>query len=150
MLLVSHTSAKLQGPSIRGERKAVLEGEPIRGTWFNRTEAYRARLLRKKKGSEPESLSVGRDRHALCNCPAGVTSVRRCSGIWWRLVYEIESDAAAERKLTGREPLGPQAILSQHPQTHPEKLKKSLAPLFHAVRKDARLDLPRFSGQFSC
>jgi len=34
--------------------KAVLEGEPIRGTWFNRTQEYRARLRKKKKDSEPE------------------------------------------------------------------------------------------------
>ena len=36
--------------------KAVLEGEPIRGTWFNRTQEYRARLRKTNKDSEPESF----------------------------------------------------------------------------------------------
>ena len=65
-----------------------------------------------------------------------------------RLVRQIESDAAAERKLTGREPLGPIAILSQQPQTRPEKLKKSPAPLFHAASKDARQGLRAADGLF--
>jgi len=64
------------------------------------------------------------------------------------LVREIESDAAAERKLTGREPLGSEAVLSQHPQTRPEKLKKSPAPLFHAASKDARQGLRTAYGLF--
>lgn len=57
------------------------------------------------------------------------------------LVREIETDTAAERELTGREPLGPEAILSQHPHTRPEKIKKSPAPLFHAASKAARQGL---------
>jgi hypothetical protein len=39
------------------------------------------------------------------------------------LVQEIEADAAAERKRTGREPLGAAAILRQHPHTCPDKTK---------------------------
>ena len=37
------------------------------------------------------------------------------------LVKEIDADAAAERKRTGREPLGPASILRQHPHTSPTK-----------------------------
>lgn len=49
------------------------------------------------------------------------------------LVREIKADAAAETKLTAAIPLGPEAILSQHPHSRPEKLKNSSLPLFHAV-----------------
>ncbi|MFL6198199.1 MAG: hypothetical protein ACJ76J_03395 [Thermoanaerobaculia bacterium] len=54
------------------------------------------------------------------------------------LVQEIEADAAAQRKRTGREPLGAAAILRQHPHTCPNKSKKSPAPRFHAATKAAR------------
>ena len=94
--------------------KAVLEGEPIRGTWFNRTQEYRARLRRRKKGSEPERFP-SEETVTLSQLPCW----RHLRPEVYRelvagLVREIESDAAAERKLTGREPLGPQAILRQH------------------------------------
>ena len=54
------------------------------------------------------------------------------------LVKEIDADAAAERKRTGREPLGPASILRQHPHASPTKTKKSPAPRFHAASKAAR------------
>jgi len=54
------------------------------------------------------------------------------------LIQEIEADAAAERKRTGREPFGAAAILRQHPHTCPNKSKKSPAPRFHAATKAAR------------
>ena len=41
------------------------------------------------------------------------------------MVQEIEVDAAAERKLTGRQPLGTAGILSQSPHKKPAKVKKS-------------------------
>jgi REP element-mobilizing transposase RayT len=131
-----------------GMIRAVLDDEPIRGTWFNRTQEYRARLRRKKKDSEPERFP-SEETVALSQLPCW----RHLSPEVYRelvagLVREIESDAAAERKLTGRKPLGPAVILRQHPQTRPEKLKKSPAPLFHAASKDARQGLRAAYGLF--
>ncbi len=128
--------------------RAVLEGQPIRGTWFNRTQEYRARLRKKEKDIEPERFP-SEETVALSQLPCW----RHLSPEVYRelvagLVREIESDAAAERKLTGREPLGREAILSQHPQARPEKLKKSPAPLFHAASKDARQGLRAAYGLF--
>ena len=54
----------------------------------------------------------------------------------------------AERKLTGREPFGPAAILRQHPHTRPDKTKKLPAPLFHAATKAARQALRKAYGAF--
>jgi len=126
---------------------AVLEGKPIRGTWFDRTRQYRARL-RKTKDSEPESFA-SEEIVTLSPLPCW----RHLSPGLYRdlvagLVREIEADAAAERKITGREPLGPEAILSQHPHTRPEKLKKSPAPLFHAASKEVRQGLRAAYGMF--
>jgi len=64
------------------------------------------------------------------------------------LIEEIESDSAAERKRTSREPLGPAAILRQHPHTCPNKSKKSPAPRFHAATKAARETLRKAYGLF--
>jgi hypothetical protein len=37
-----------------------------------------------------------------------------------------------------KEPLGPEAIRRQKSGTHPQKVKKSPAPYFHAIRKKVR------------
>ena len=55
------------------------------------------------------------------------------------LVEDIETEAAAERKRTGKPVLGVAAILAQHPHAHPERPKKSPAPFVHAATKAARL-----------
>ena len=127
--------------------KAVLDGEPIRGTWFNRTQEYRAKL-QKKKDFDPRS-SASEEIVVLSQLPCW----RHLSPEMYRslvagLVRELEADAAAERKLTGREPLGREAILSQHPHTRPERLKKSPAPRFHAATKEVRLGLRTAYGLF--
>lgn len=64
------------------------------------------------------------------------------------LVKEIDADAAAERKRTGREPLGVDAILRAHPHTQPAKTKKSAAPRFHAASKAAREAFRKAYGLF--
>jgi len=126
--------------------KAVLDGEPIRGTWFDRTQEYRARLRRKP--FEPRSFA-SEETVVLSQLPCW----RHLSPEVYRdlvagLVREIEKEAAAKRELTGREPLGPEAILSQQPHTRPEKIKKSPAPLFHAASKAARQALREAYGTF--
>jgi len=64
------------------------------------------------------------------------------------LVQEIDAEAAAERKRTGRTPLGAAAILRQHPHTCPNKSKKSPAPRFHAATKAAREAFRKAYGLF--
>jgi hypothetical protein len=51
------------------------------------------------------------------------------------LTDQITAEAAAERNQTGKQPLGVEAVLQQKPGTRPEKVKKSPAPYFHALRK---------------
>lgn len=64
------------------------------------------------------------------------------------LVQEIDADAAAERKRTGRQPLGVKTILRQHPHTCPNQTKKSPAPRFHAASKAAREAFRKAYGLF--
>jgi REP element-mobilizing transposase RayT len=124
-----------QWPGLQSIRQ-LADGEPLAGTWFDRTQEYLAR----RKGE-----AVDRLRYAT---PETVTlSPLPC----WKnlspeayrqrvanLAAEIEEDAAAARKRTGTEPLGVAAILAQDPTNRPKRLKKSPAPLFHAVSKAMR------------
>ena len=53
------------------------------------------------------------------------------------LLRDIEAEAAAERKATGQEVLGAEAVLQVDPQHRPEKLDRSPAPRFHASTREA-------------
>jgi hypothetical protein len=53
------------------------------------------------------------------------------------LLRDIEAEAAAERKATGKEVLGAEAVTSVDPQHRPEKLDRSPAPRFHAYTREA-------------
>jgi len=83
--------------------KSVLSGEPVRGTWFNRTAEYRARL--RGKDFEPRRYAT-EETVVLSQLPCW----RHLSPEVYReliagLVQEIDADGAAEQKRTGRKPL---------------------------------------------
>jgi REP element-mobilizing transposase RayT len=126
--------------------KSVLSGEPVLGTWFNHTEEHKARL--RGEDFEPRRYAT-EEVVTLSQLPCW----RHLSPELYReliagLVKEIDADAAAERKRTGREPLGAATILRQHPHTCPDKMKKSPAPGFHAASKAAREALRQAYGHF--
>ncbi|HEX6899413.1 MAG TPA: hypothetical protein VF789_06850 [Thermoanaerobaculia bacterium] len=52
------------------------------------------------------------------------------------LVRDIEAEAAAERKATGKEVLGEEAVMAADPQYQPEKLDRSPAPRFHTFTRE--------------
>jgi hypothetical protein len=119
--------------------RALLDEGPLEGLWFDRTQEYSAR----RRGEEHE-----RNRFAT---PEAVTlSPLPC---WEHLspesrkervaefVREIEEEAAAQRKATGKTVLGRAAILKQHPHERPNRPKKSYAPLVHAASRKVRLAL---------
>jgi hypothetical protein len=59
------------------------------------------------------------------------------AGFFPLMADEIE-EAAAVRRRTGAEPLGVAKILAQDPETRPQRVKKSPAPLLHAASKEIR------------
>ena len=126
--------------------KNVLSGGLVRGAWFNRTAEHQAKLRREdfepRKYATEEAVELSRLpcwRHL---------SPEKYRELVAGLVQEIEADAAAERKRTGRQPLGAAAILRQHPHTWPNRTKKSPAPRFHAATKAAREALRKAYGLF--
>jgi hypothetical protein len=119
----------------------------VRGTWFDRTAEHRAKL----RGEAFESRRhTTEETVELSQLPCW----RHLSPEMYRelvagLVKEIDADAAAERQRTGRQPLGAETILRQHPHTCPNKTKKkSPAPRFHAATKAAREILRKAYGLF--
>src|SRR4029079_2454059 len=119
--------------------RALLEGEPLEGLWFDRTQEYLAR----RRGEKLDLLQYA-TREVLeldpLPCWKHLPEEQRRSRVA-ALVEGIESEVAARRKRTGAKPLGVAAVLAQNPLQRPKKTKKSPAPAFHAARKAVRREL---------
>jgi hypothetical protein len=116
--------------------RQIVDGEPLAGTWFDRTQAYLAR----RKGEDADPLKHTTSETVTfspltCWSHLSPEAYRERVGT---LAMEIEEDAAAARKRTGAEPLGAAAIVAQDPWSRPERVKKSPAPLLHAASKAMR------------
>jgi hypothetical protein len=117
--------------------RQIVDGEPLTGTWYDRTQEYIARRLR---GEDPDpSRFTTRETVTLSPLPCWKhLSPEAYRQRVAKLAQEIEEEAAETRKRTGVQPLGRKTILAQDPVSRPKKLKKSPAPLFHAATKAMR------------
>jgi hypothetical protein len=114
----------------------VVDGEPLLGTWFDRTQQYLAR----RKGEKIDRLHYATPETVTfsplpCWKHLSPQAYRERVG---KMGLEIEEEAAVARKRTGAEPFGATKILAQDPGTRPERVKKSPAPLLHAASKAVR------------
>jgi hypothetical protein len=115
---------------------ALLTGDPVEGTWFDRTQEWSAR----KRGVlfEPRKYA-STERVVLSPLPCWRhRSPEQYRALVAGLIEQIEARAAAIRAATGAPVLGPAAIQDQHPHDRPKRSKKSPAPFFHAFTKSAR------------
>jgi hypothetical protein len=124
---------------------ATLKGRPLTGYWFDRTKEYGARL----RCEEFDRLAYATEESVVLSA---IPCWRHLSPEQYQerlaeLVGEIESEAAAEREQTGREPLGTEAVLKQSPHTRPNRVKSSPSPMFHAASKAARRALWALYGE---
>ena len=111
-------------------------GDQAEGLWYNRTRQYALHRTRKAY-TEDDYTHTETVQLTPLPCWKHLTPEdyrRQIQG----LVELIVSEARAERALTGKAVLGPDALRQQKPGTRPEKLKKSPAPDFHAFKKSAR------------
>jgi hypothetical protein len=125
---------------------ALLTGEPLQGVWINRTQEYLAR----QRGETPEPQSF-EEPETLTLEPLPCwnhLSPEQYRGQIESLVQSVESEAAAQRKRSGKQPLGAEAILRQDPTAKPERTKKSPATRFHAFSRAVREDLYRLYSEF--
>lgn len=115
---------------------ALLDRRPLAGRWIDRTLEHAA--CRKRLPMDPEAfVTVEEVRLDPIPCwrdlPA--ESVRaRIRGLF----ADIEREAFARERQTGKPPLGGDAILRQDPRHEPNRIKKGPAPLAHAASRAAR------------
>ena len=91
--------------------RAQLDGEPLKGYWFDRTKEGAAR----RRGETPERLAYASEEEVVlsplpCWKHCGEDQVRERVR---ELVEDIEKEAAAERQSKGLKPLGIKAILAR-------------------------------------
>jgi len=128
----------LDWPGVHAAR-ALLEGKPLEGLWFDRTKEYGAR----RRGEEHERERFAtRETVTLSPLPCWEhLSPEKQRELIAELLREIEEEAAAQREAAGKTVLGRAAILKQQPHERPQRSKKSYAPLFHAASRKVRRDL---------
>jgi putative transposase len=116
--------------------KALVEGENPQGFWFDRTQEYAARnrgvAFDRLRYASVETLYLS-PLPCWKHLPESVWRRRACD-----LIQEIQEETASRLSRTGRPPLGPEAILRQHPHDRPKHPKRSPAPQFHAASAAAR------------
>jgi len=122
-------------PGVQSGR-ALLDGEPLAGHWFERTREYAARNQRQP--IEPlQFATVETVVLSAIPCWAHLTPDQYRARVA-ALVESIEATSALQRSQSNRSVLGVEAILAMDPQHRPAKLAKSPAPLLHAFSKAAR------------
>ncbi|MES1243034.1 MAG: hypothetical protein ABUT39_15575 [Acidobacteriota bacterium] len=135
----------LDWPGVHAAR-TLLEGQPLKGYWFDRTQEYAAR----NRGEEYERLTYATEEtFFLSRLPCW----EHLSPEAYRkrvadLVEEIELSARVARMERGASVLGADAVLRQRPHSQPNKTKKSPAPRFHAASKAIRNGLRAAYGLF--
>jgi hypothetical protein len=130
--LVEHA---VDWPGVHSAR-AILEGKPLAGYWFDRKAEHAAR----NRGE-----SFGRLTHAIeetleltpLPCWSHLSPEQYRERVA-SLVEDIEADARALRCEKRLPVLGVKAVLQQNPHKEPGKIKRSPAPLFHAATKAIR------------
>ena len=116
--------------------RALLDGEPLAGHWFDRSREYSAR----QRGERFDRLRYATvENVSLSPLPCW----RHLSPDAYRqrvaeLVEAAEQVAAEERERMGSRPLGPAAIRAQDTTGRPRRPKKSPAPLVHAASREVR------------
>ncbi len=130
--------------------RALLDGSPVRGTWFDRTKEYRLAVRGRASGREEVTAVESFDLvHLPCWRDLPPERHRaRCAD----LVALVEAETAARIRVTGREPLGSARLLRQDPHLEQDMPRKRPAPLVHAatqaVRRAIRLRYQGFVEAF--
>ena len=115
----------------------LLAGEwTVQGTWYDRRREYALR-----RGGKDFTLGDYTSEETVILTPLPCwkdLSPERYRQQIENLVAEIIREAEQAREQKGAAPLGAEEVCRQNPESRPQKLKKSAAPLFHAFRKRVR------------
>ncbi len=117
----------------------LARGEPLRGTWIDRTAQYRAQLRGEPTRDDLFASSESIELSPL-PCWEELSAAERQTLVR-HLVREIV-DEHTERR-AGRPVLGRDEILAQNPHDRPAQSKRSPGPRFHAASRSVRRTLER-------
>ena len=116
---------------------ALCDDKPIRGTWINRTEYWKAR----NRGEDVAPSQFGTD-YELNLQP--LPCWRHFDEAIWRqnvreMVESIERETLDTHRRNGTAPAGATTVCETQPHYRSGRKKRSPAPLFHAASKAVRL-----------
>ena len=121
-----------------GSAPALVDGEKLRGVWYDRSKLYELNRSRRRGGAiledvaEPETVVLS---PLPCWKDLPETEVRERVAA---LVEAIDHEAAERRKAEGTGVLGPRRVRKCDPHARPKKrLEKSPAPRFHVASQEA-------------
>ncbi len=127
--------------------EALMDGKPMQGIWYARSEEYEARRQAQRRAARRGTAACDIDRGAFMQhydvqlaplpCWQGLPLALRRKHVT-EMVVEIEAEAAAQRAELGIEPLGMDAIRNQDPFARSVHNKRSPKPLCHAASKEMR------------
>ena len=116
--------------------RALTEGEPLRGRWYDRTSQHRAtrwgREIDEEEFAEDEVVEL-----TPLPCWAHLSEEEHRQQIQV-MISEIEATEAARHRADGTRPAGVAKILAHHPHERPKKAKRSPQPWFHSRTDDGR------------
>jgi hypothetical protein len=131
------------GPDFLG---ALLQGTPLHGTWFDRTQECKARRKGLAFGARDFTTPVTLVLSPL-PCWKDLSPEEHRQAVL-SLVADIDATAAAERAASQREPLGAAVVLQQPPHAMPARSKRTPAPWLHAATRAALLQLKQAYSDF--
>ena len=125
----------IQWPGVHSAR-ALTRDHPLRGWWFDRSKEFAARRRGERFGRYEYATEETVILEPLpCWRHLPVKEVRRRVK---ELLREIEREAAAQRRDTGKPVPGAEAVMELDPHFRPTQRDRSPAPDFHARHKAVR------------
>ena len=119
--------------------RALRDGLPVTGSWFDRTLEYRAA----RRGFRLARKNIVRSETLLLvplPCWEGLTPEVHRERIA-DILRSIETGTTQRTTKSGRPPMGRMALLRQEPHLRPNRLRKAPAPLVHAASQAIRREL---------
>ena len=116
--------------------EALLDGKPIRGTWFSRSAEYEAR----RRGDRVEKYSFSSEEEIqLAPLPCWESlPAQDARELVAAIVREIEVETRKALHASDSTVMGERRILRQDPHDRPRCVSRSPAPRFHAASREAR------------
>jgi REP-associated tyrosine transposase len=126
----------LDWPGVQSTR-AILEGQPLRGTWIDRTALYEANRNQGKPPREKDFSTTETLHFSPLPCWKHLSEDGYRARIG-DLVDTITAETRKRHRLAGTRPLGARRICRKKPEFKPREAKKSLARQVRTATTEAR------------